>query len=86
MWSRIGLLIVGLILVSQVGAWWAEPPIALSSARADTGAVVESRCPTFSWGDVLGAKSYEPFVYHVAEHREDTEPTLWHSFPGSIES
>ena len=84
--SQVGVLVVGVIFVGQVSAWAAEPPVAVSPGRAEMGAVVESRCPTFTWGMVPGAMSYDLLVYQVDEESEDTKPVLRESFPGSVTS
>ena len=83
--SKVGFLVVGAVLAVHGLLWAAEAPLAVSPGRADMGAVVESRCPTFSWGMVPGARSYELVVYQVTEEGEgDMKPVLRQSFPGSV--
>ena len=52
----------------------ATMPTPVSPGAAQTGALTESRCPTFSWGGVAGAPGYELVVFRVRE--EGTEPEL----------
>jgi len=59
-----------------------ERPVAVSPGSV-TGSLVESRCPTFSWGAVPGAKSYELVVYRLGEKDEEPEPVLRQELPGS---
>lgn len=65
-------------------AWGAESPVAVSPGD-EKGALIEGRCPTFSWGEVEGAKSYDLIVYRVGEENEDEKPVLRRSFPGSVD-
>lgn len=83
--SRVGLLALGVILVGQVVAWAAEVPVAVSPG-SPTGAAIESRCPTFSWGAVAGARSYELVVYRVGEEGEEPEAVMRQSFPAAVYS
>ena len=46
------------------------------------GALIEGRCPTFSWGAVSGAKSYELVVYLLGEENEEAKPVLRQSIAG----
>jgi hypothetical protein len=74
------------VLVALVGApLAAEPPVAVSPGDTSKVALVESRCPTFSWGEVEGAKSYELVVYRVGRDSEDTEAILREIFPGTVQ-
>ena len=41
-------------------------PVAVSPGSA-SGGLIESRCPSFSWGQVEGARSYEIVVYRLEE-------------------
>jgi hypothetical protein len=59
-------------------------PVTVSPGSA-TGALIEGRCPTFSWGEVEGARSYELVVYRLAEGEEEAQPVLRRSFPGSVD-
>lgn len=51
-----------------------------------TGALIADSCPTFSWGSVEAADSYDLVVYRLGEELEDAEPVVQESFPGSVSS
>jgi hypothetical protein len=86
------LCLAGLALVlgaspgGASGALQAEAPVAVSPGDATKTAVVESRCPTFSWGEVEGATSYELVAYRLGEDGEEAREVLRQSFPGSPRS
>lgn len=81
-----GVGVVSFVLVLWATTVGAEGPIAVSPGTADRVTQVESRCPTFSWGGVEGARSYELVVYRVGEENEQTDPVLARSFAGSVDS
>jgi hypothetical protein len=83
--SKLGLLIVGLGLISTPPAPASEAPLAVSPGGA-TGASIGETCPTFSWGAVPGAKSYELVVYRLGEEYEKEEPVIQQTLPGSASS
>ena len=58
-------------------------PVAVSPGDASKLVVIGDTCPTFSWGVVEGAKSYELLVYHVGEEAEDANPVLRETIAGS---
>ena len=72
-----------LILVLCSAAWAAERPVAVSPGDASRLALTGDTCPTFSWGAVDGAKSYELVVYRVDETRKEAEPVLRQAIAGS---
>ncbi len=80
--SRAGLVVVGVFLAAVRG-WAGDVPVAVSPGGA-TGAVIESRCPTFSWGTVPGAQSYELVVYVLGTESEEAKPVLRQTFAGSV--
>jgi len=45
--------------------------------------VIGDACPTFSWGSVNGAKSYELVVYRIGAEGEEAEPVLRQAIAGS---
>jgi hypothetical protein len=45
--------------------------------------LIESRCPTFSWGQVDGAKSYQLIVYRLGEDGEEAQSVLRQRISGS---
>ncbi|MCP4249786.1 MAG: hypothetical protein GY778_22310, partial [bacterium] len=44
---------------------------------------MESRCPTFNWAGVPGARSYELVVYLVGEEGQEATPVLRQTVPGA---
>jgi len=48
--------------------------------------VIGDPCPTFSWGSVEGAKSYELVIYRLREEGEEARPVLRQTFAGSVAS
>ena len=46
-----------------------NPPTAVSPG-GETGAVIQSRCPTFSWSATEGARGYELALYRVEDREE----------------
>ncbi len=63
-------------------------PVPISPLVAST-ALVEIRCPTFSWGAVVDAKWYELAVYLTDGNGatgEPVAPVLWTRLPGSATS
>lgn len=58
--------------------------MAVSPGHASKLALVESRCPTFSWGAITGAKGYELVVYRFGEKNEQANPVLNETFAGAI--
>ena len=85
-------LLAAQIASSAGGADRAVPgaaPIAVSPATAAGVARVESRCPTFLWGAVESAESYELLVYESTEDAVGQDSSrgrvvLLKEFPGSV--
>lgn len=63
----------------------AERPVAVSPG-SERGALIGDGCPTFSWGEVEGARRYELVVYRVSSDEEESRPVLRKTFPGTVES
>jgi hypothetical protein len=84
--SRFGLLVANMVLAGAAALWAGEAPVAVSPGDASKVTLVEGRCPTFSWGEVAGAKLFELVVYRVGENGETTRQVQRRSFPGSVES
>ena len=81
-------LATALAASSTTSAWAASPegrPVAVSPGDATKVALIRDDCPTFSWGEVEGAKSYDLVVYRLGEQDEHKEPVLRRSFPGSVD-
>ncbi|MCH7667216.1 MAG: hypothetical protein IH936_14960 [Acidobacteria bacterium] len=72
-----------LVLVLSSAAWGAERPAAVSPGDASKLALIGDACPTFSWGAVAGAKSYELVVYRIGEVSEEAGPVLSRHIAGS---
>ena len=75
-----------LVLVLSSAAWGAEHPAAVSPGEASKLVLIGDACPTFSWGAVTGAKSYELVVYRIGEVSEVSEeagPALSQHIAGS---
>lgn len=82
-WSVLG----GALLLAPAVAVATLPGPVPVSPGSDLGvAVVESRCPTFSWGSVAAARAYELIVYKLGEDGEPTAPELRRGFPAGVTS
>ncbi len=77
-------VVAGLVTASSGLA--GQSPVAVSPGDASKLALVEARCPTFSWGEVDGATSYELVVYRLGEEGEEARPVLGETFAGSASS
>lgn len=77
----VALTLFGLALSSSV--WGAERAVAVSPG-SPTGALIGDACPTFSWGAVSGARSYELVVYGLGDGTEGETPVLRQRFAGSV--
>ena len=81
------VILVGLcVLVAALDAWGGSIPVAVSPGDSANVSAVESRCPTFSWGEAEGAELYELRVYRTGETGEQVEVILRKTLPGSAES
>jgi len=49
----------------------AERPMVVSPGNESTFALIEAHCPSFSWGRVDGAESYELEVYHIGKEENE---------------
>lgn len=74
--SRAGLFVIAITLVTHGAVGAMEPPVAVSPGSAVGVAQVELRCPTFNWGGVAGAQSYELEVYLVTNGDEEAKLVL----------
>lgn len=82
-----GLWLWAMMISTQVGA--IEAPVAVSPASEKGLALIESRCPTFSWSSVAAAKSYELSVFRVDDQGRipnGTPPMLRSELPASSNS
>ena len=78
-----GVLLVSLLLISVWGARAAEAPVAVSPGDASKLIRVEVRCPTFSWGGLPDAKSYELVVYRLRSEDDQEAPLIRKNISGS---
>jgi hypothetical protein len=69
------LVLAGALSASALPAGAAGIPQPVSPGGRSAGALVEARCPTFSWAGVEGAAGYELAVFRVAPTPE-AEPVL----------
>ncbi len=60
-------LAVTVAWVAVAGQALAAAPVAVSPGQLDRVALVESRCPTFSWGAVAGASAFELAAFALPE-------------------
>ena len=79
----IYLAVLGALLAAAPG-WGEEAPVAVSPGSED-GALIEDRCPTFSWGEVEGARGYDLVIYRLGEESEEAVPVLRQSFAGNVD-
>jgi len=80
LWGLFLLLAFATVTLSQ------ETPVAVSPA-GNTATTVDQRCPTFIWGAVAGAKSFELTVYAADDVSGPVlEPVLSVSIPGSAQA
>ena len=74
--ARLAALFMGLVVLVFVPSTFAAPPQPVSPGGADV-ALVEARCPTFSWAPARPGAVYELAVYAVARDGElSAEPVL----------
>lgn len=65
------------------GVWAVRPPVPVSPGLGDEALVVDSRCPTFQWSAVEGARGYQLAVYRLGDDPEDVEPVLLQELPAA---
>ncbi len=81
---RLFLVLAGVVLLARPGGAW-DSVVAVSPG-SPTGSLIGDTCPTFSWGSVERAHSYELVLYRLGEEGEEEEPVLRQSFAGSVAS
>jgi hypothetical protein len=74
-----------LLFLVQTATAEVRVPVAVSPGSA-TGTQIGETCPTFSWGSVEKAGSYELVVYRLGEEGQEEQPILRQSFPGAVGS
>jgi hypothetical protein len=83
--QRVLPLVLGVLLVTAP-ALEASKPVAVSPGDLARSVRIRDGCPTFSWGQVDGANSYELAVYRLAEEDEKARPILRERVVGSASS
>ena len=78
--------------VLWVGCWalliapicWAanDAPVTVSPGTS-TGSLIGDTCPTFSWGAIPGARTYELVVYRLGDEGEEAQRVLTERIAGS---
>jgi hypothetical protein len=82
---------LALVALAALASWFpgaavaSDAPIAVSPGSS-SGTLIESRCPTFSWGAADEARSYELIVYRLGETGEDAKPVLQEELIGAATS
>lgn len=76
----------GALLLLALPAAGADRSVPVSPGSALALALVESRCPTFSWAAVAGAREYELVVYRLGDNGEPEDPELLRRFSGTVSS
>ena len=75
-----------LAALSAESALATEVPATVSPGHSGHLVQVEGRCPTFNWGGVPGADSYQLVVYRLveAEAGEEAQSVVLATVPGSV--
>ena len=80
---RVTVICVAGVALAAASAWGAEVPVAVSPGSDSELVRVEARCPTFSWGAVVGAQRYELVVYRVGDGGEEARAVLEQAIAGA---
>lgn len=83
---RTMVLVVATVAFGAEAASAGRNPLAVSPGDPSGMALVEARCPTFSWAAVEGSESYELVVYRVEPQGADAEPVLEETLPAGVTS
>jgi len=78
-------LVLILVVSSTPLAMATEAPVA-ASPGSSSGTLIAGSCPTFSWGQVAGAESYELIVYGIGDDGQEAETVLHQRIPGAVGS
>ena len=71
----------GLLVTTAVSA--GSKPVAVSPGDASKLVMIGDTCPTFSWGQVDRARSYELVVYRIGAADGEAQPVWQQELPGS---
>lgn len=78
------LLVLSMLLLLPSDLVGAEQALGVSPGRVDRPSEIGSTCPTFSWGAVVGAKSYRLVAYEMTQGAADRgKPILTQELPGT---
>ncbi len=77
------LFLMGFFLVGVAAAQHAVPTAVSPGATRGAGIAIADRCPTFSWGESAGARSYELTVYQVGDGGLEVRPVFTESIPAT---
>ena len=80
---RVTVFCLAGVALAAASAWGAEVPVAVSPGSDSELVRVEARCPTFSWGAVVGAQRYELVVYRVGDGGEEARAVLEQAISGA---
>lgn len=80
------IVLLAMLVVGSEGLAAAEVPLTVSPGSLHETVLIESRCPTFSWGTVTGAGAFDLAVYRLGVEPQDAEPVLRQRLPGSVSS
>lgn len=86
--KRIGGLFLSLVVSGATQSVAGVAPLAVSPGSPEQVALTEARCPTFSWGEVESASSYELVVYRVGlgGDAKSVDVVFTRTFPGAVRS
>jgi hypothetical protein len=76
------VVLTGLVAVKGAAASELQRPVAVSPGGEQISRIT-NRCPTFSWGAVPEARSYQLVVYEVGEDRAEARKVLSEVIPGA---
>lgn len=81
----LSVLLLLLAVSSAISAVETEAPVAVSPGHSSHLAQVDSRCPTFNWSSVPGAKAYQLMIYQLidGDSGEKAKPVAGATVPGS---
>lgn len=80
--QRVLPLVVGALQVATP-LLAGSKPVTVSPGDPSKLVLVGDACPTFSWGEVDGARGYELVIYRLGEEGEEAQPVLRQRISGS---
>ena len=83
--TLLSVFVLATALIVAPGAM-AGQPVGVSPGSTQEVTLIDQRCPTFSWGAIGAARSYELVVYRLQEgveaSHQASEPVLRERLPG----